>query len=183
MPRKLIKRYLPDRKSFHETSQLRPFKRFLHHPCLWHLNRRTVSGAVAIGLFCAYLPMPMEMLVAAMLAIVCKVNLPISVSLVWLSNPVTWIPMYGAGYLLGAKILGMEAVAFEDMTMAWLMSQVIPLWLGSIILGSLAALAGYLLTRAVWRLYTVQHWQMRRNRKERRCHPGDKEIVSQNSFD
>ena len=72
-------------------------------------------------------------------------------------NPVTWIPMYGAGYLLGAKILGMEAIAFEDMTMTWLMSQVVPLWLGSIILGSLAALAGYQLTRAVWRLYTVQH--------------------------
>ncbi|MCK5360538.1 MAG: DUF2062 domain-containing protein, partial [Gammaproteobacteria bacterium] len=88
MPRKFIKRYLPDRKSIHETSQLRHFRPYLHHPCLWHLNRRTVSGAVAIGLFCACLPMPMEMLIAAMMAILFKVNLPISVTLVWVSNPV-----------------------------------------------------------------------------------------------
>lgn len=182
MPRKLIKRYLPDRKSFHETSQLRPFKRFLHHPCLWHLNRRTVSGAVAIGLFCAYLPMPMEMLVAAALSIILKVNLPISVTLVWISNPVTWVPMYGAGYLLGAKILGMEAVKFDDMTMTWLMSQVVPLWLGSLILGSLLALAGYLITRGLWRLYTIQHWQKRRNRKEMLRHPESIEVITKDSI-
>jgi uncharacterized protein (DUF2062 family) len=173
MPRKFIKRYLPDRSSFHETKQLRPFKAFLHHPCLWHLNRRTVSGAVAIGLFCAYLPMPMEMLAAAMMAILFKVNLPISVSLVWISNPVTWIPLYGAGYLLGAKILGREFVAFDDMTMSWLMSQVIPLWLGSIILGSLLAMTGYLVTRGLWRMHIVRNWQKRRNRKEKICHSKD----------
>jgi uncharacterized protein (DUF2062 family) len=176
MPRRLIKRYIPDRSSFHETSQLRPIKRFLHHPCLWHLNRRTVSGAVAIGLFCAYLPMPLEMLVAAMMAILFRVNLPISVTFVWISNPFTWVPLYGAAYLLGAKILGMETVSFDDMTMSWLMSQVVPLWLGSIILGSLLALTGYLLSRALWRLYAVRNWQQRRNRKEKLCHPGDFEV-------
>lgn len=174
MPKKFIKRFLPDNRHFHDTSQLRPFKRFLHHPCLWHLNRRTVSGAVAIGLFCAYLPMPLEMLVAAMMAILFKVNLPISVSLVWISNPVTWLPMYGAGYLLGATLLGMETVSYEEMTMSWLMSQVVPLWLGSIILGSLLSLAGYLATRGLWRIYTVQNWQKRRNRKEKILHAGDK---------
>jgi uncharacterized protein (DUF2062 family) len=171
MPRKFIKRYLPDRSSFDETTQLRPLKAFLHHPCLWHLNRRTVSGAIAIGLFCAYLPMPLEMLVAAMMAILFKVNLPISISLVWISNPVTWIPLYGASYLLGAKILGREFVAFDDMTVSWLMSQVAPLWLGSIILGGLLALLGYLLTRGLWRLRIVSRWQQRRNRKEKVCHP------------
>jgi len=171
MPRKFIKRFLPDRRSLNETAQLRPFKPYLHHPCLWHLNRRTVSGAVAIGLFCAYLPMPMEMIAAAMMAILFKVNLPISVSLVWLSNPVTWVPMYGAGYLLGAKILDREFVEFDDMTMSWLMSQVIPLWLGSVILGTLLALFGYMLTRGIWRIHTVRTWQLRRNRKEKVCHP------------
>ena len=173
MPRRLIKRYLPDRSSFHETSKLRLFKRFLHHPCLWHLNRRTVSGAVAIGLFSAYLPMPMEMVFAALMAIVFRVNLPISVTLVWISNPVTWIPLYGAGYLLGAKLLGMEAIKYEDMTMSWLLSQAIPLWLGSIILGSLLALTGYLLSRALWRVYAVRNWQKRRNRKEKISHAED----------
>lgn len=161
MPRKFIKRYLPSRKSFHEASQLRPFHRFFGNPCLWHLNKRTVSGAVAIGLFSAYLPMPLEMLFAAMLAIIFKVNLPISVSLVWVSNPITWIPLYGAGYLLGAKILGIE-VPDEALTMGWLLSQVVPLWLGSLILGSLLSLTGYLATRALWRLHILRSWEKRR---------------------
>jgi uncharacterized protein (DUF2062 family) len=136
----------------------------LHHPCLWHLNRRTVSGAVAIGLFCAYLPMPLEMLVAALMAIVFRVNLPISAALVWVSNPATWVPMYGAGYLLGARILGHEIVPFEEMTMSWLMQQVVPLWLGCLILGGLLALLGFFLTRALWRFYAIQSWHRRRRR-------------------
>ena len=82
--------------------------------------------------------------------------------------------MYGAGYLLGATLLGMETVSYEEMTMSWLMSQVVPLWLGSIILGSLLSLAGYLATRGLWRIYTVQNWQKRRNRKEKILHAGDK---------
>ncbi len=97
-----------------------------------------------------------------MLAIIFKVNLPISVTLVWLSNPVTWIPLYGAGYLLGARILGREIVSFDEMTMSWLMSQVIPLWLGSLILGSLLSLTGYLATRALWRLHIVRSWEKRK---------------------
>ncbi len=170
MPRKFIKRYLPSRQSFHETSQLRPLQNFFHNPCLWHLNRRTVSGAVAIGLFCAYLPMPLEMLVAAMMAILFRVNLPISIVFVWASNPFTWLPLYGAGYLLGAKILGRELVSLDEMTMSWLMSQVLPLWLGSLILGSLLAIIGYLTTRALWRLHIIRSWEKRRRRRgDRNC--------------
>ena len=164
MPKRLIKRYVPDRKTFDQASQLRLLRPFLHHPCLWHLNRRTVSGAVAIGLFCAYLPMPMEMLVAALLAIVFRVNLPISAALVWISNPATWIPMYGAGYLLGAHILGHEIIPLDEMTMGWLMQQVVPLWLGCLILGGALALFGFFLTRALWRFYAIHSWHRRRHR-------------------
>ena len=174
MAKKLIKRFIPHRDKFSETSQLKALRPYLHHPCLWHLNRRTVSGAVAIGLFCAYLPMPMEMLVAAMMAILFRVNLPISISLVWISNPLTWIPMYGAGYILGAWILGLEPVHFDQMTMSWLMSQFIPLWLGCLIIGSTLAMSGYMLTRTAWRLYAVRSWQRRRFRKELQCHPGER---------
>lgn len=97
-----------------------------------------------------------------MMAILFRVNLPLSVVVVWVSNPLTWLPLYGAGYLLGAKILGREIVSFNEMTMSWLMSQVIPLWLGSLILGSLLSLTGYLATRALWRLHIVRSWEKRR---------------------
>jgi len=164
----MIRRYVPDRKAMHGSSHLQPLQKYLHNVYLWHLNRRTVSGAVAVGLFCAYLPMPMESLVAAFLAIILRVNLPISVALVWISNPVTWIPMYGAGYLIGARILNTPMISIDEMTMSWLLDQAVPLWLGCIILGCLLASIGYVTTRLVWRWMSVRSWRRRKARLRRK---------------
>ena len=43
---------------------------------------------MAVGLFVALMPIPLQMAVAAAIAILVRSNLPISVSLVWLTNPV-----------------------------------------------------------------------------------------------
>ncbi|MEJ2176733.1 MAG: DUF2062 domain-containing protein, partial [Gammaproteobacteria bacterium] len=69
---------------------LRYFGDRIHDHHLWRVNRQSVSRATAIGLFCAYLPLPMQMLPAALLAIFFRANLPISILLVWISNPFTW---------------------------------------------------------------------------------------------
>lgn len=47
------------------------------------------------------------------MAILCRVNLPISVALVWITNPLTMPPMFYAAYYLGAHLLGLPAVDFE----------------------------------------------------------------------
>jgi uncharacterized protein (DUF2062 family) len=162
--KKMIQRYLPDKKAFRKTSKLGPLHKFTHDVHIWHLNRRSVSGGVAVGLFCAYLPMPLETVVAAALAIILRVNLPISVALVWISNPLTWIPLYGAGYIVGAYLLNIPPVNYEDMTVTWLLEQAAPLWLGCLILGSLLAALGYIITRMLWRWLSIRSWQRRRAR-------------------
>ena len=68
---------------------------------MWHINRRSVSTAIFIGLFCAFIPLPSQMLLAALIAIWLKVNLPLSVALVWVSTLITMGPMFYFAYKLG----------------------------------------------------------------------------------
>ena len=91
MPRRLFKRYMPDPDSIKTNKSLRFLGKLIHDPNLLHLNRHSVSRGMAIGLFWAMIPMPMQMLAAAAVAIPLRANLPISIGLVWLTNPLSLI--------------------------------------------------------------------------------------------
>ena len=105
MPRRLFKRYMPDPESIRSQKSLRFLGKLTHDPNLWHLNRHSVSRAMAAGLFAAFIPMPMQMLLAAGLAVWIRSNLPISVGLVWLTNPITMPPVFYCTYKLGAWLM------------------------------------------------------------------------------
>ena len=100
-------------------------------------------------------------------AIACRVNLPLSVALVWLSNPFTMPPLFYGAYLTGCQLLGQSAQHIEiEFTRAWLVSVLEtvapPLLLGSLVLALLSALIGYALIRTCWRISTVRQWQKRK---------------------
>lgn len=168
MPRKLLKRYLPKQKHVHEHKYLKMFGHRLVDPNLWHLNRHSVSGGTALGIFCAYLPIPMEMLPAALGAILFRVNLPISILWVWISNPLTWVPLYGPAYLLGAFLLGESAGPLDSLTVKWAIQHLEALWLGCLIFGAVLGTVGYFVVRGLWRLHVANSWKKRRkNRQEK----------------
>ena len=87
MPRKLIKRYLPDPENIKSNRFLKVFGKVIHDPQLWHLTRYSVGHAFLVGLFCAFVPVPFQMLLAAGGAIIFRANIAISVALVWITNP------------------------------------------------------------------------------------------------
>ena len=58
MPYPFIKRYLPTREFMREHTLFRIWGHRLLEPELWHLHRRSVGGAVFIGLFCAFFTDP-----------------------------------------------------------------------------------------------------------------------------
>jgi uncharacterized protein (DUF2062 family) len=74
MPRKYFRRYLPSAAAVRENRWVALFGTLLHHPNLWHLNRDSVAGAVAIGLFAGLLPAPLQMLSAALFAVLLHRN-------------------------------------------------------------------------------------------------------------
>ena len=173
MPKRLLKRYLPDHDTIRRHRHLRWFGRLLHDPNLWHLNRRSVPGAFSVGLFMAFVPVPFQMVLAAGAAIALRVNLPISVALVWITNPVTMGPIFYLAYKTGALILNqpLEDVSFE-LSFDWLASQLAQIWqpflLGCFLFGTLAALGGNLFIRTFWRLSVRKHWHLRRERRRQR---------------
>lgn len=167
MPRRLIRRYLPDPHRVKNHRSLRVFGDLLHNPNLWHLTRQSVSGAVAIGLFVAFVPLPIQMPLAAILAIALRMNLPISVIVVWVSNPLTMAPLFYSGYKLGEWMLGRVPGEFSfEPTLTWFATQFSQVWqpllLGCLALGAGSALLGYITVRLLWRLHVTQKWSKRR---------------------
>ena len=102
--KKFFKRILPEVHQIREHKHLQIFGDILHDPHIFHLTRRSVAGGVATGLFVCFLPMPGHMILAALVAIKLRVNLPLAVILVWITNPVTMPPIFYLAYKLGNYI-------------------------------------------------------------------------------
>ncbi|WP_018145716.1 MULTISPECIES: DUF2062 domain-containing protein [unclassified Thioalkalivibrio] len=167
MARHIIKKMFPGMERMRGHKALAPLGPRLGSPDLWHLNRRSVAGAFAVGLFVTFLPLPMQMLIAAAVAIIVRVNLPISVILVWISNPITMPPMLYTAYTIGRKLLDEPRRDIRlDWSWEWFSTELLTIWqpllLGSVLLGSVASLSGYLLVRFLWRLNVVQRVRSRR---------------------
>jgi uncharacterized protein (DUF2062 family) len=172
MPRRFLKRMMPHPDRIKGSKSLQFMGNLLHDPNLWHLNRHSVSRAMAVGLFVAFLPIPMQMAVAAAVAIVVRSNLPISVSLVWLTNPVTMPPIFFAQYKVGTLLLGAPERSMPmELSFTWLMSELQHIWqpllLGSLIVGTVIAGLGYVLTLLYWRIWVSRNWQRRKLRRRR----------------
>lgn len=170
MPRHLIKRFLPDHREIRKHRHLQVFGTLLHDPNLWHLNRRSVSGAFAVGLFWAVIPMPLQMLAAAAFAILLRVNLPISVALVWITNPITMPPVFYCCYVVGTWILGKPTLDGQfHLSVTWIRDSIgqiwEPLYLGSVVVGLILAVLGYAGMRAFWRWHVIHRYRTRHTPK------------------
>jgi uncharacterized protein (DUF2062 family) len=173
MPRKFLKRLLPGPERLRSNRQVRLFGRLLEDPFLLHLNRRSVAGGIAVGLFMAFMPVPIQMLLAALASILLRVNIILAVTLVWITNPVTIPPIFFFTYSVGTWILGapVNPAAFEP-TLEWFWSRFADIWqplvLGSVLVGGVVSLAAYGLIHLLWRMHVLRHWQRRRQARQQR---------------
>ncbi len=174
MMRKIIRRYLPDAERLRTHPRLRLFSRWLQHTSLWHLNRRSVSGAVAVGLFWAFIPSPTQMLPAAATAIALRINLPLSLVLTWIANPLTMPPMFYFNYRVGTWLLDRSERSFSfELSWDWLTHELGMLWqpllLGSLVVATCAAVLGYGGAHMLWRLHVARAWTRRAELRRRPC--------------
>jgi uncharacterized protein (DUF2062 family) len=175
--RRYLKKYLPSHESIHRNPWLRPFASSLLHPRLWHLNRRSAAGAVAAGMFCGLIPGPLQMLGAAVCALVFRVNLPLALFVTLYTNPLTIVPLYVLSYQIGRLILGDQSsfvappsfdpstfVAWTSAMQNWMILAAKPLGIGLIVLAGGLAVLGYGVTKAAWRIYLMRAWRQRKLR-------------------
>lgn len=168
--RNFLKRRLPHRSQLQKQGGVRLLSEHLHEPGLWHLNRRSSAGGAATGMLCAFIPFPIQTIVSAILAIIFRVNLPLSVIFSLLSNPITIPFIFYFSYRLGAKLLALEEKnlhftfswewMIETLTQTWE-----PLFLGCFILGSISAVITYFAILLLWRITTIMKWRNRKNNK------------------
>lgn len=161
MPRRFFKRISPKYKDIKEAWYLRPFQALIHDPALWATHRKAVVPAVTLGIFIAFIPLPIHPLLAVGGAVLMRVNLPVALVAVWINNPLTIAPIYYSGYVLGSFLLDQPARE----TMDWQILIVKGMWpmaTGLLCLGSLFALLAYFGLNAFWR------WSIRMRFRRRR---------------
>jgi hypothetical protein len=121
---------------------------------LLSINRKMVSRAVMVGLFIAMIPMPMQMLAVVLISPFFRFNVPIAVSLVWITNPFTMPFIYYIEYLTGNFFLMQEGVSDIQMSMEWFQKNIadifIPLYLGTVFYSLLFSIGGYYLVNWLW---------------------------------
>ena len=162
MPRKLLRRYLPEAGRVRSHWLLRRLGARLHHPRLWHLNRRSVSGATALGLFVAFVPLPFQMVLAALGAVWLRVNLPLAVAWIFVTNPVTMGPAFYLCYRIGAWLLKSPPLSISagSPRVEWLVGQLQVIWqplvAGSLVIGVTASVLGYCLVQIAWRIWIMR---------------------------
>ncbi|MFZ4768093.1 MAG: DUF2062 domain-containing protein [Roseimicrobium sp.] len=68
---------------------MRWFARHFLDKHVWRPTRHTFAGGLAVGLFCMLLVVPSQMAMAAVIAAILRLNIPIAMAVCWITNPVT----------------------------------------------------------------------------------------------
>ena len=180
MYNKRLKNLLPTPEKILESRTLKLFAPHLADPRLWQFNRHSLNKAVYIGVLSAFFPLPGQMLLALIGALIFRANVPMALGLTWITNPLTTLPVFYAGYYIGAKLLDVPMISLRligrmitDFSL-WVLSNganpfitykgsvsIAAFCLGLTILAVITSIVCGLLFKAVWRYKTVVSWQKR----------------------
>ena len=130
---------------------------------------------VAIGVWVTFTPtIGVQMALVVGLSWLLGGNKVAGLPVVWVSNPVTFVPIYWPSYWLGATLLGQEMIGdgfwrgllrpppgwWEGTLFYWSSFWEIagPLWLGCLIVGTAVAALSYWVCYKLIRAYRIRRW-------------------------
>lgn len=134
------------------------------------VNRRMITRGIGIGLFWGFIPMPMQMLAVISSTPFVRFNVPMAISMVWLSNPFTMPAMYYMEYLTGNFILGREGISDISLSLEWFSANLsnifVPLYVGTAFYAIIVSLVIYISLNWFW-VYSVKK-ERKEQQKQRR---------------
>jgi len=166
-----LKNVTPDRHALEKLWCLRPFATVVCDRGCWAFKRKSVIRGFSLGLLIAFVPptplLPLHLTLCALLGILFRLNIPVLVATVFVSNPITWFPQIAGSIWVGSKLMGLNLIPlFHQLThhnpWAHLNQLWEPLFLGALVLGLLAAGLGYLLGQALWHVRVIYRLRRRR---------------------
>lgn len=189
-----LKAWLPAPQTLLNRRGLRWLAPYMQHPRLWHLSRKGVALGVALGIFFGLLLPIAQTPAATGMAIVLRANVPVAIASTFVTNPVTFGPIYYAAYRLGRAVLPesqalpvseahgdrvVQDMAQEQQELSthrtwrerlarwWQRLGQIgkPLIVGLALLATASGLAVYFIAEALWRLRV--RWNRRQRTRER----------------
>ena len=146
-----LKKYSPKRENFN----LGWLNKHLTDPELWKWNKRSIAKGFAVGLFCAFLPVSVHMLLAGILAVAFSSNILLSLLVVWVNNPITIVPIFYFTYKLGTSIIGVEIDPEFEFSFGYLRdnfwSATLALWVWGFITSIVVSTLGYFSIISIYR--------------------------------
>jgi uncharacterized protein (DUF2062 family) len=169
--KKLFKKHMPDPQAIAKHRWLRHFSKILEDPNLLHFNRKSIPVGVGCGVFAAFIPLPVQILVGVTLAIWFRGNIAAAAGSTLISNPATYAPIYYFCFVTGNYLLGNPAHEPMNFDLGSLLDNILtigkPLLIGCFVWGLICGVVSYFAVSMLWRLHVVRNWDARRIRRHR----------------
>ena len=125
-----------------------------------------MTAAFGIGLAVCFIPLPVHFVVASLLAVWLRLNIPVIYGTILLINPVTIVPVYYLAYRLGAFLLDLPPTGFAfQMSWDWLQNGLGPMWkpflVGCLVCGVVGGVLGYMGLELAWRWRVASKYRAR----------------------
>jgi len=160
------------RKTLKKTTKSQKLKAFIQKskipPEFLASTRKMITRGVTLGLFIAFIPMPMQMAAVLLFMPFFRFNVPIAIAMVWITNPFTMPPIYVVEYYTGSFFLGTE-ITDVQMTLGWFSDNIddifIPLYTGAMFYSITSSFIAYWLVNHFWKASVTK--AKKRHRKDR----------------
>jgi uncharacterized protein (DUF2062 family) len=108
-----MKRWFPTREKMVRSRWLAPVAHHFHDDRLWQMDRGSIARGVAIGLFFGLLLPLAQFLFAVAFAIWLRGHVAVAAAATFVTNPLTFAPLYWLAHRIGSALLGQSRTQAE----------------------------------------------------------------------